>query len=192
MSRALRLFLALEVPEAHRREIGRRAAALRRSLPAARWVPAENLHLTLRFLGATDPDRVPRLVDAVRPVFAAFEPLTLRLAGGGTFPPARPARVAWVGIEGGERLHELQGEVAAAADATLGLEPEGRPFHPHVTLARPRRPWNRRVSEEFARAFEGSLGEPFVVRSGVLLESRLGSAGAVYTTVEELTVGGAP
>lgn len=192
MSRALRLFLALEVPEAHRREIERRATALRRSLPAARWVPVENLHLTLRFLGATDPDRVPRLVDAVRPAFAAFEPLTLRLAGGGTFPPARSARVAWVGIDGGEALPELQREVAAAADAALGLEPEGRAFHPHVTLARPRRPWNRRASEEFARAFEGPLGEPFVVREGVLVESRLGPGGSVYTAVEELAMGGAP
>ena len=192
MSRALRLFLALEIPEPHRREIERRAAPLRRRLPAARWVPAESLHLTLRFLGATDPDRVPRLVDAVRPAFAAFEPLTLRLAGGGTFPPARPARVAWVGIDGGGALLELQREVAAAADAALDLDAEGRPFHPHVTLARPRRPWNRGASEEFARAFEGTLGEPFVVRAGVLVESRLGPGGAVYTGVEELAMGGAP
>lgn len=190
MSRSLRLFLALEVPEAHRREIVRRAAPLRRSLPPARWVPEENLHLTLRFLGATDPDRVAGLVDAVAPAFAAAGPLSLRLEGGGTFPPARPARVAWVGIDGGEALSGLQREVASAAEAALGLEAERRPFHAHVTLARPRRPWNRRASEEFARAFEGPVGELFTANAGVLFESRLGPGGAVYTPVEELALGG--
>lgn len=190
MSGALRLFLALEVPEAHRREMERRARTLRRSLPPARWVPADNLHLTLRFIGATDPDRVPDLLGAVAPAFAACEPLTLRLVGGGIFPPARPARVAWVGVDGGGALHRLQREVAAAADAALGLEPEGRPFHSHVTLARPRRPWKRPASEEFARAFEGPVGEPFTVRAGVLFESRLGPGGATYTALEELALGG--
>lgn len=180
----LRLFLALDLPEEHRAEIGRRAAGLEKSLPAARWVPAENLHLTLRFLGSTEEAAVPGLVEALRPAFAAGEPLELRVTGAGTFPPGRPARVAWVGIEGGRGLLDLQRRVAEAAAETLGLEPERRPFHPHATLARPRKPWKLRASEELGRAFEGGVGEPFPVTEGVLYRSELSPKGARYTAVE--------
>lgn len=181
---SLRLFLALDLPEAHRREIGRRAEALKARLPAARWVPADNLHLTLAFLGATEEDELPGLLTALRPAFAGGGALELEVAGGGTFPPGRPARVAWVGLRGGPGLLALQREAAAAAFGCLGLEPERRPFHPHVTLARPRRPWNRRASEELAAAFDGVLGEPFTVAEGVLYRSELGRGGSVYTAVE--------
>lgn len=181
---SVRLFLALDLPEEHRAEIGRRAAPLKGSLPAARWVPPENLHLTLRFLGATDEAAIPGLVEVLRPAFAAGEPLELRVSGAGTFPPGRPARVAWVGIEGGPGLRDLQRRVSGAAAEALSLEPERRPFHAHATLARPRKPWNRRASEELVRAFEGGVGDPFRVTEGVLYRSELGPGGARYTAFE--------
>jgi 2'-5' RNA ligase len=184
----LRLFLAFDLPEEHRAEIGRRAGRVKKELPAARWVPAENLHLTLAFLGETEPERVEGLIGAVRPAFADFRPLELAVAGGGTFPPNRPARVAWVGIEGPPELMAVQRRVAGAATETLGLKPERRPFHPHVTLARPRRSWNRRASERFAGAFEGRVGEPFTVAEGVLYRSDLTPRGAIYTVVERFAL----
>jgi 2'-5' RNA ligase len=186
----LRLFLALDLPEAHRRELGQRAGRLRSRLPAARWVRPEELHLTLAFLGSVGPDRVAGLVGDVAPAFGRAEPLELSVNGGGTFPPGRPARVAWVGIQAGPGLLALQREVTAAAFGSLDLEPEGKPFHPHVTLARPRRPWNRRASEEFNRAFEGRLGAPFRVVEGVLYKSDLGPGGARHTAIERFSFGG--
>jgi len=147
-------------------------------------VAADNLHLTLVFLGATGEDRLPGLRAALAPAFAGRGPLRLEVAGGGTFPPGRPARIACVGLRGGPELLALQRRVAAAACGCLGLEPERRPFHPHVTLARPRKPWNRRASEEVASTFEGVLGEPFAVEEGVLYKSDLGPGGSVYTAVE--------
>ena len=186
----LRLFLALDLPGAHRREIGERIARLRARLPAARWVRPEGLHLTLAFLGSVEAGTVPGLVAAVAPAFAASPPLTLTVGGGGTFPPGRPARVAWIGLEGGPELLALQRRVAAAASGALGTEPETRPFHAHVTVARPRGPWNRRAADDFARAFEGTLGEPFQVDEGVLYKSRLGPGGSTYTAVERFEIGG--
>lgn len=185
----LRLFLALDLPEVHRQEVAERAGRLRSRLPAARWVRPEGLHLTLAFLGAVDADRVPELTAAVAPVFAAAAPFAVTVGGGGTFPPARPARVAWVGLHAGPELTALQRNVAAAALGTLGREPEARPFHAHVTVARPRRPWNRRASEDFARAFEGTLGEPFEATEGVLYRSELGPGGSRYTALERYPLG---
>lgn len=181
---SLRLFVALDLPEAHRREIARRSAGLAARLPPARWVPADNLHLTLVFLGATAEERLPDLRAALAPAFAGRGPLRLEVAGAGTFPPGRPARIAWVGLRGGPELLALQGRVAAAAADCLGLEPERRPFHPHVTLARPRKPWSRRAGEELERSFAGVLGEPFAVEEGVLYRSETAPGGSVYTAVE--------
>ncbi len=186
----LRLFVALDLPEGQRREIARRGAELARSLPAARWVRAENLHLTLSFLGDTDPGRVAALAAAIAPAFAASTPFTTEVTGAGTFPPGRPARVAWVGLRGGDELSALQRRVATAAAQAVGAEPDVRPFHPHVTLARPRRPWTRHAAETFAAAFDDPVGAPFAVRAGVLYKSDLGPGGSRYTALETFPFAG--
>jgi len=191
----VRLFVALPVAPGARRAVGERVEAERRSLPPARWVRPENLHLTLVFLGELDPDRVGPLAAALGPAFAAHAPMRLRLAGAGCFPPPsgggrRPARVAWVGVEadgGDAELEALRADVAAAAVESVGHRPDGRPWSPHLTVARPRPPWPARDAEAFVRAFAPPAGEPFVVDRGALVASELGEGaggGALYRDVE--------
>ena len=182
----MRLFVALEVPEAVRRELARRVAALRDRLPRARWVDTEMVHLTLLFLGQTPDDQVPALSVKLREAFAKHPPMTLRLSGGGTFPPKRLARVAWVGLDAPEELAAVQADAVAAAVEAVGFEPEDRPFKSHVTLARCDPNWPRDAAEKFAAAFPGEVGPPFRVDRGVLMESKLSPRGARYTVVEEL------
>jgi RNA 2',3'-cyclic 3'-phosphodiesterase len=182
----MRLFVALEIPQAVRREVSRRMARLRDRLPRARWVDAENLHLTLLFFGQVEEAAVPGLAAALRAAFAKHAPLELRLAGGGTFPPRRPARVAWVGMESPSDLVVLQADAAAAAVASIGFTPEERPFHPHVTLARCDPPWPRDAADKVAATFSGGVGQPFVVDHGVLFESKLSPRGPRYRIVESL------
>jgi 2'-5' RNA ligase len=192
----VRAFVAFELPEAVRREAARRAGALRDRLPAARWVRPEAIHLTLRFLGEIEEERVAELSGTLAAAFAAAPPLTLALHGGGCYPPARPARLAWAGVRvGGDRpdpapLVALHGRIEQAAAACLGLEPEHRSFSPHVTLARCKRPWGRREVEAFAAAFAGPVGEPFVAESGSLIESQLTPDGPRYRTIEAFPLGG--
>jgi 2'-5' RNA ligase len=180
----MRLFVALEVPEPARREVRRRVEGLRDRLPRARWVDLDILHLTLLFLGETAEAHVPALAAKLRQVFAGFSPLPLRLARGGTFPPGRPARVAWVGVESPPELLTLQADVAQAAVECLGFEPEERAYHPHVTLARCSDPWRREAIDKLANAFTGAVGPPFVADRGVLFESKLSPKGARYREVE--------
>jgi len=192
----MRLFVALEVPEGPRYEAERRVREVRRALPPARWVDLSNIHLTLLFLGAVADERVADLTAALGRACAPRRPFTLRLAGGGTFPPRRPARVAWLGVDAGAAAAELaalQAAVAAAADASLtgsGYEPEDRPYYPHVTLARCPEPWPRSAAERFADAFQGPIGEPFTVGRAVLVESRLGRGGSRYRDEAGLPFGG--
>ena len=101
-----------------------------------RWVRLDGLHLTLRFLGPTDRDRIPDLAAAVDAVAAAGRPFAVELAGTGSFPERGRPRVLWLGIEdGASRL----GDLAAAIDAALvtrGWPATDRPFRAHLTLAR--------------------------------------------------------
>lgn len=185
----MRLFVALEIPEAVRRELARRVAGLRERLPRAKWVDPSILHLTLLFLGQVEDAKVPALTAALRDAFARHPPLDLRLAGAGTFPPRRPARVAWVGMETPGDLEGLQADVSAAAVESIGFEPEARPFHPHVTLARCEPDWPRDAADKFVAAFPGTIGQPWTAGRGVLMESRLSPRGAQYKVAAELPLG---
>ncbi|HYU31666.1 MAG TPA: RNA 2',3'-cyclic phosphodiesterase [Thermoanaerobaculia bacterium] len=186
----MRLFVAMEIPEAVRREVARRVAGLRERLPRARWVDVENIHLTLLFLGQVDDAKVPALAAALREAFAKHPPLDLRLAEAGTFPPRRPARVAWVGMESPGDLAALHRDITAAAVETVGFEPEERPFHPHVTLARCEPNWPRDAADKFVAAFPGTIGQPWTAERGVLMESKLSPRGARYGIAAELPLSG--
>ncbi|OQX19428.1 MAG: 2'-5' RNA ligase [Desulfobulbaceae bacterium A2] len=124
-----RLFVAIDLPEEVRREL----AGMCCGLPGARWLPPEQLHLTLRFIGEVDSETQARIIGALAEVVAA--PLTLRLRGVGFFPPRGLPRVLWVGVERCEGLSRLQRRVEQCL-LRAGLAPEGRKFMAHVTLAR--------------------------------------------------------
>jgi RNA 2',3'-cyclic 3'-phosphodiesterase len=186
----VRLFVALEVPAAVRREVGRRMAGLRERLPRARWVDPEAIHLTLLFLGEVAAGRAPALAAALAAACAPHPPLALRLAGGGTFPPGRPARVAWVGLAAPADLAALQADAVRAAVASAGFEPEKRPYHPHVTLARCPLPWPRGAAEKFVAAFPAEVGPPWIAGRGVLMESKLSPRGSRYQVLADLPLAG--
>lgn len=174
----MRAFVALELPAALRHELGEAARRLGRSLPPARWVREENLHVTLVFLGEVSEDAARELDPGLREVFRGAGPLELELDGAGCFPPARPARVAWVGVRTSGDLGELVRRLEEAAADAAGVVAEGRPFHAHVTLARPRRPWPRGAVRAFV---EGMRPEgAWRAEEGVLVRSLLTGAGARY------------
>ena len=133
---------------------------------------------------------MPALAAGLREAFARCPPLDLRLSSGGTFPPGRPARVAWVGVEAPEELTTLQADVTQAAVEALGFEPEERGYHPHVTLARCPDPWRREAIDKFKTAFTGPIGPPFVADHGILFESKLSPKGARYRAVETFPMTG--
>ncbi len=188
----MRLFVALNLPDRERAGIHRAAASLRESTLPVRWVPAENLHVTLAFLGEVDEGRVDPVGQALRWVGAQHAPLTLEVGGVGAFPTPRRPRVLWIGAEGGSALRALQRGVQAALEP-LGFAPDERSFHPHVTLGRARRHAGPRDFGEFAAMAETvdyrqrvgigtvdlmqSRGSPSGVRYRAMLRCPLGGAG---------------
>lgn len=185
----MRLFVALEVPETVRREVSRRLTGVRDRLPHARWVDPANIHLTLVFLGEVAEDRVPALTDHLRQAFAGHPAMPMRIQGAGTFPPGRPARVAWLGLDAPDDLIALQADAVQACVEAVEHEPEEREYRPHITLARCQSPWRRDAIEKFTNAFPGEIGPPFVIDHGVLMQSKLSPKGAQYKVVAELPLG---
>lgn len=172
-----RLFVAIEIPEAVQREVGRRIESLRESLSAGgktRWVDPRGLHLTLLFLGDIAADLVPWLGQELAKACAPSPTFSLALQGAGTFPPARPARVAWVGVSTPPELIALRNAFHEMAEETVGHPSEEGPFVPHLTVARCRDPWQRPAIATFTNAFSGAIGEPFPVVEAVLVRTHLG------------------
>ncbi|MCP4664603.1 MAG: RNA 2',3'-cyclic phosphodiesterase [bacterium] len=187
----MRLFVAVEIPRALRDELVERSLSARHGRPKARWVRPEGMHLTLSFLGDTDPARLPDLHRELAPAFASEPPIELRIREPGAFPPRGRVRTLWARIEtaGGGDLAAVQAAVAQAVARAAGIRPEKRPFHPHVTLARCSPPWPRPALEGFAAAFGEPVAESFVIRVGTLFESELRPSGARYRVVREYPLG---
>jgi RNA 2',3'-cyclic 3'-phosphodiesterase len=135
-----RTFLALELPDAVRNTLRRRIERLARMIPEVRWVDPAGLHVTLAFLGELDNAQLEAATQAAATVAGVHASFALRLAGIGTFGSARSPRVVWVGLAGEKTsLIALQSAVADAL-AARGFPREARPFSPHLTLARIKKP----------------------------------------------------
>jgi RNA 2',3'-cyclic 3'-phosphodiesterase len=175
------LFVALEIPAEVRNGLAALIGEFRALAPQLKWVRAENLHLTLKFIGETDRARLDALRAALAEV-RSNQVLELAVQGLGFFPDDQRPRVLWAGLRAPDHLAQLAGGIEAAL-ASLGFPREQRPFAPHFTLARlgdaqlPR-PLGEAIRREAARAFGAWHATEFQ-----LIESRLKPAGAEYTTV---------
>ena len=179
---ALRTFVALEVGDEARRALEALVTSLRPRVPGARWLRAEGIHLTLRFLGDTRPARIEPLQAALASAASACEPSEARIAGLGTFPDrGQPPRVLWVGLEIPPPILELQAACERAAVA-VGFPPEERTFRSHLTLAR----FRERVLRPALPPVD--LGT-FPLQTLALVRSELRPGGAVYTPIARFPLG---
>lgn len=168
----IRLFVAFDLPA----DLRLRLTGLRGQVPGARWVPAENMHLTLRFVGEVTESVAEDVHDALARV--AGDPFEIQLSGVGQFDSRGQVRALWAGVARNEVLTQFQTRIEAACQRA-GLAPESRRFHPHVTLARCRDTRLARVAP-FVAAHAGFQAAPFQVDSFVLYSSALGRSGPSY------------
>jgi 2'-5' RNA ligase len=183
-----RIFLALNFSVAVTRkiaeEVERRKAAIAGAGFRVAWVPAANLHLTLRFLGSIGDELVEGVTGACKRVAARHAPIEARAGGLGAFPSLQKPNVLWVGVEAPPALGALQREVEAAM-VELGLPREERPYHPHLTAGR--------VKEgrgSLAELWTGEVqGGSCLLGEIVVYESKTRSAGAEYTARARIPLG---
>jgi 2'-5' RNA ligase len=182
----LRTFVAIELPVQLREAVCTAVLPLKKGLgPAVRWVPMENMHLTLKFLGDVSPANVELLSQMLRAEADLFRCFDLQLNGLGCFPTPKRPRVLYIGIRAPAALEALQRGIESAA-RRLGYESEERRFSPHLTVGRVTHASRVTATEQQAirRAIEetriDSLGTARV-DSVHLYKSDLQPTGSVYT-----------
>jgi 2'-5' RNA ligase len=178
-----RLFIGIEIPDTMRGEVWEAFAPVREAFPRAKWVPPQNYHATLKFLGSV----WPRLFESVEAgcdrAAVGASPFDVRLVDAGSFPQGKKAAVIWAGLadpeDGCRRL-------ASRVEEELGSEfpRESRPFSAHLTVARSRPPLD--LGEALSSVTVAS--EPWTVREIVVFESHLGRPAPRYEVLLRLPV----
>jgi len=136
MSERIRSFIAIHLDEAVRKAVESEVERLKPLARSVSWVPAQNLHLTLKFLGELQPEALETVKEGLIEGVPEAEPFTLAFHGLGAFPGLARPRVIWVGVaRGGRECQALQAHVDAAL-ARRGFPKEARPYTPHLTIAR--------------------------------------------------------
>jgi len=186
----VRSFIAILLDEAVRGAI---AAELDHLKPLARsvaWVPPQNLHLTLKFLGELEAEALQAVKEGLAEGASKAEPFTLTFRGLGTFPGLARPRVIWVGVaQGARECQALQARVDEAL-ARRGLPKEARSYTPHLTIGRVRAP---RGLAALQQAMSQAVGKDFgtqSVRSISLMRSDLHPTGARYSELYTVSLAG--
>ncbi len=175
-----RLFAAIDLPP----HIQHLPAELAAPYIHARWVAAGQAHLTLRFIGEVHETTCTDITEALAGVRA--EPFEMQLAGVGVFPNARLPRVLWAGVEAPEKLFQMQSRIETAL-RTVGVPPSDQPFHPHITLARLKKPQAGSV-RRFLKEKAGLTSPPVPVTAFILYRSDLSPSGARYVPERRYTL----
>jgi 2'-5' RNA ligase len=186
----MRLFFAIELGDDLLDLLDETTATLRSEAPELAWVGREKQHLTLKVLGDVDEASLPGLTAAADRAAARHPPLEMVVREVGAFPNFRRARVVWIGVEQEPRLELLHHDLELACESE-GFEVEGRPFRPHITLARVRTalPVERlRGLARVARTVRLKATVP--VERITLFESTLAPSGARYRRVHAAPLGG--
>lgn len=182
----MRLFFALSLTENLQRNLEEYMKPLReQSGGSARWQPAKNIHLTLKFLGEVSPTRLQALKKAGQQACLHCPPFTFEVSGLGAFPHLNRPRVLWAGVQAPPELAALQEKLEAAC-AEAGFPREEKPFRPHLTLGRVREPIGQPSLQALRAALQAAPPLAPVTAPAqalTLYQSALSAEGAQYTLI---------
>ncbi len=191
----LRLFVAIELPDDVRASLAATMQRLRDAgaADALRWVRPESIHITLKFLGAVEDERVPALRTALRLGVHDAAPFDLATGALGSFGGRRNLRVVWTGVAGDTHALDSLAERVEAALTPLGFPRESRPFAAHLTLARVHDgtpPQERERIHALLATVPPPPATVFHVDRCSLMRSRLQRGGAIYDALNIYDLGG--
>jgi len=184
----MRLFAAITLPGAAHEAAARQLRELRSLSWPVRWVHEEGLHLTLKFFGEVTPDRLETIVEMLGYCVDRMMPMTLAVSGAGVFPFRSKPRILRLDVDAGTDLELLQDRIERGGER-IGFPPEGRPFHPHLTLGRMRE-GHRLPAGALERLESIQPQAAFVANTVTLFESEPGPGGPVYLPRAEFPLNG--
>lgn len=188
----VRAFIAVEIPAVIRQQLGLLVSPLNRGHDSAvRWVRNDNIHVTLKFLGDSEPARLEKLYRELRPALEGLPIFDLNVGGFGVFPNINRPRVFWCGLQSTPALNDLYEKVESLC-ASAGYQRENRPFSPHLTLGRSSERAAARELQEIAAAIHKISKQPIGVArvDGLtIFRSRLSPGGSIYTPLYKIPLG---
>lgn len=184
----LRLFIAIDLPEHVKKEIGELLDILKKYDADIKWLLPENIHLTLKFLGSTPESLVARIREALLPLVSSYEPFYITILSTGVFPSKKYPRIIWIGIVDSDILKELRDRIEIAM-SLLGFQREDKKFHPHLTLGRVRAQRGMISLMEELDLFHDKQFGSFRVDQVKLMKSELKQKGAEYRCLHTIPLG---
>jgi RNA 2',3'-cyclic 3'-phosphodiesterase len=185
MTDHVRSFIACELPETVKSGLLQIQKTLQSVDPScAKWVDPNSIHLTLKFLGNVDVEKIEPISKGLFEATRNIPPFQLELDELGAFPNLRRVQVVWIGVKGDlDLLQKLQNQIESRI-SPLGFPPENRAFKPHLTLARVREttsPFLRQSLGEKLSQIKIECNRIIQVDSISLMRSQLSRTGAIYT-----------
>lgn len=180
----IRCFVAIEIPETIQTLLTSAQEELRKFVRGVSWVKRENIHLTLRFLGDVTPNQISVIKYSIEQVTDTRSPFSMELGGIGAFPNLSRPRIIWAGVKIGA---DEVGAIAREIDLRLsrrGYERDGKPFRPHLTLARLKSRTNLKPLIDVFQQYDTISGARMMVKQVRIVQSQLRRGGAVYTPLE--------
>ncbi|PKN98473.1 MAG: RNA 2',3'-cyclic phosphodiesterase [Chloroflexi bacterium HGW-Chloroflexi-5] len=188
MENKIRAFIAIELDAENKTTIESFAASVKAKAPSGlRWVKADLLHLTLKFLGDITPIQVEQTSRAISRVIIDYHPFTLQFAGTGAFPNWRNPRTLWMGINKNETLTSLFRQLDAEL-TLLGFLAEVKPFSPHLTLCRVSDHFDPRLVQPLQKDFDAFSTTPLLpwkVHEVIFFKSLIQPGGPIYTPISK-------
>ena len=190
----IRAFIAIPLPTALKRQIETETESLRTQIDsrAVRWVAPQNIHITLKFLGDTEENRLKKLEKLLAEAMVEFSPFHLAVGGLGVYPHKGRPNVIWLGVEKNKNLLELQKRIEGLA-SQIGSVPERRRFSAHLTLGRVKRSGHHEKARiQIRQAIEASPQVDFGrirVDAVHLFQSELTPQGAKYRSLFKAKLG---
>jgi 2'-5' RNA ligase len=184
----MRTFIAIDLPSETKEYLCRLQEELKPAGADVKWVPPQNIHLTLKFLGELNDKKLPKIENALEEAAGKTSGFSIAVYGLGAFPSLDHPRIIWVGIiKGNAEVSKLAAELEERIAVQAGIPKEKRPFSAHITLGRLRSGKNQQgLSRELKRLNHSPLPCPgeFKVSGIKLYKSTLTPRGALYETLK--------
>jgi len=179
----MRCFVAVDIPNNLKEEIYRVLEGERKRFRELKWVAMENFHITLKFLGSVERERIKKIKEVLERVAEKHSPFKLKPDSLGTFPEKGSLKVLWLSLVDGEKIKSLATDVENSL-TSIGFPKEKRPFTPHLTLARARRNSKERITLDDFEVKRVQFPY-FLVDHFTLYESELKPDGPIYKKIVE-------